>query len=180
MPVPRKTLLLYSFFFCRLTAGGCDVFLSCLRRGGEGVASSMRHVRRLVWLSVLFLLLLLLPSSSSSFLLFFVVVVVVVVVFAWWSTPKETLFILSFHLLLGPGYRVSPASHTKCCFSRYLVPATLCFTCPTETFTGKNKKQKQKHVSRLILSYATLWLRLGHHRNTDAHRETDLLNQQTS
>ena len=32
----------------------------------------------------------------------------------------------------------------------------------------------------VILSYATLWLRLGHHRNTDTHRETDLQNQQTS
>ena len=34
MSVPRKTLsviqaLLYSFFFCRLIAGGCDGFLSC-------------------------------------------------------------------------------------------------------------------------------------------------------
>ena len=32
MPVPRKIChpaLLYSFFFCRLTAGGCDGFLSC-------------------------------------------------------------------------------------------------------------------------------------------------------
>ena len=30
------------------------------------------------------------------------------------------------------------------------------------------KRLPVKNVSRLILSYATLWL--GHHRNTDAHR----------
>ena len=33
--------------------------------------------------------------------------------FACWSTPEATMFIRSFHLLLGPGYRVSPASDTK-------------------------------------------------------------------
>ena len=37
-----------------------------------------------------------------------------------------------------------------------------------------------KEVSQLILSCAALWLRLGHHRNIDSHRETDLQNQQTS
>ena len=42
------------------------------------------------------------------------------------------------------------------------------------------KRLLVKTVSWLILSYAALWLRLGHHRNTDAHRETDLQNQQTS
>ena len=44
----------------------------------------------------------------------------------------------------------------------YLVPAILFFNSPRETFTGKKR-------CWLILSYATLWL--GHHRNTDAHRE---------
>ena len=78
------------------------------------------------------------------------------------STPKATLFIWSFHLLLGSGYKVSSASHTKHCFSRYLVPATLFFTCPGETFTSKKCLSDNS-------SYATLWL--GHHRNTDAHRE---------
>ena len=110
-----------------------------LRRGGEGVASSTRHVRHLVWLTFfLFFLFFFFFFFSSLFLC------------ACWSTPKATLFIRSFHLLLGPGYRVSPASHTKRCFSRYLVPATLFFTGPRETFTGKNKT-KQKNVSRLML-----------------------------
>ena len=80
--------------------------------------------------------------------------------FACWSTPKAILFIRSFHLLLGPGYRVSPASYTKRCFSRYLVLYFLHVL---------GKRLPVKTVSRLILSYATLWL--GHHRNTDAHRE---------
>ena len=33
--------------------------------------------------------------------------------FACWSTLEAILFSQSFHWLLGPGYRVSPASHTK-------------------------------------------------------------------
>ena len=47
--------------------------------------------------------------------------------FAWWSTPEAILFIQSFHLLLDPGYRVSPASRTKQSFSLYMVPVTLFF-----------------------------------------------------
>ena len=123
-----------------------------LRRGREGVASSTWHVQHLVWLSI-------------TFSFFFLV--------ACWSTLKATLFILSFHLLLGPGYRVSPASDTKRCFSQYLIP-TLYF------LPVLGKRLLVKTVSWLILSYAALWLRLGHHRNTDAHWETDLQNQQTS
>ena len=33
------------------------------------------------------------------------------------------------------------------------------------------KRLPVKTVSRLILSYAALWLRLGHHINADAHRD---------
>ena len=85
---------------------------------------------------------------------------------------KRPWFIRSFRLLLGPRYRVSPASHTKRCFSRYLYQRL--YFLPV-----LGKRLPVKTVSRIILSYATLWLRLGHQRNTDAHRETDLQNQQT-
>ena len=60
--------------------------------------------------------------------------------FACWSTPEVILFSRSFHLLLDPVYRVSPASHIKSCLRRYLVPATpSIFNGTRETFTDKNR-----------------------------------------
>ena len=59
--------------------------------GGGGGHFSMQHIWLLVWLSVHG--------------------------FACWTTPKAILFSRSFHLLLDPVYRVSPASHTKCSVS---------------------------------------------------------------
>ena len=88
----------------------------------DGVASSTRHVRRLVWMGVIFYFIL------------------IIIIFCLLINTESDLFILSFHLLLGPGCRVSPASHTERCFSRYLVPATFFFlTCPRETFAGINR-----------------------------------------
>ena len=59
----------------------------------QSSTSSMRHVRLLLWLSVHG--------------------------FACWSTREAILFSRSFHLLLDPVYRVSPASHTKRCFYHF-------------------------------------------------------------
>ena len=58
--------------------------------------------------------------------------------FACWSTLEAILFSWSFHLLLDPGYRLSPASHRKCCFIWYVIPETLFFTGTRGIFTSKN------------------------------------------
>ena len=83
--------------------------------------------------------------------------------FACWSKLEAILFRWSFHLLLNPGYSVSPASHKKrsvsagdrpditllpgwlgvkhqfTYFSRCVVPAILFFPGTRGTFTGKNR-----------------------------------------
>ena len=59
--------------------------------GGGGSVYSMWQVLHLMWLSVHY--------------------------FPCWSTPEVILFSWSFHLLLDPGYRASPASHKKCSVS---------------------------------------------------------------
>ena len=62
--------------------------------------------------------------------------------FACWSTLEAILFSWSLHLLLDPGFRVSPAQlHKALSFSWYMVPVTLFFS----KYKG-NVYSKNQHI----------------------------------
>ena len=124
----------------RLVCGGWG---GGLGGGGQGFISSMWCVQLLVWQWAFIALL------------------------ASWSTLEAILFSWSFHLLLDPGYRVSPASHTKHSLvlvhgtSDFLSPVTVAL-CSIHSFPEYDsmkfptkQKRKKKRKKKLEVQHET-------------------------